>query len=50
MAYDRERFPVCSSIEGTCSVTSEEERVEPGGLRFSLFIMWRGSRLTLLNI
>ena len=32
-AYEKERFPVWSFTEGTWSVTNEEERVDPGGLR-----------------
>jgi len=35
-AYEKERFPVWRFTEGTWRVTSEEERVDPGGLRFSL--------------
>jgi len=35
-AYEKERFPVWSFTEGTWRVTSEEERVDPSGLRFSL--------------
>jgi len=35
-AYEKESFPVWCFTEGTCRVTSEEERVDPGGLRFSL--------------
>jgi len=35
-AYEKERFPVWSFTEGTWRVTSEEEQVDPSGLRFSL--------------
>jgi len=35
-AYEKERLPVWSFTEGTWRVTSEEERVDPGCLRFSL--------------
>ena len=35
-AYEKELFPVWSCTEGTWRVTNEEERVDPGGLRFSL--------------
>ena len=35
-ANEKARFPVCNLTNGAWSVTNEEERVEPGGRRWSL--------------